>query len=68
MTKMEDLGQHKHTDHKAQNRNILHTAIPKNISGNTEKRNNKSSFVFYYTQPNKYFKFIYFKYSLMSPL
>lgn len=34
---MEDLDQHKHTDHKAQNRNILHTAIPKNISGNTEK-------------------------------
>lgn len=37
MTKIEDLDQHKHIDHKAQNRSGLHTAISKNISGNTEK-------------------------------
>lgn len=46
MTKMEDLDQHKHTDHKAQNRNILHTANPKNISGNTEKGIVKTSLFF----------------------
>lgn len=69
VTKMEDLDQHNHTDHKAQNRNILHTAIPKSISGNTKKGIIKSDFLnYYYMQPNKYFRHMYFKYSLMSPL
>lgn len=33
---MKDLDQHKYTDHKAYNTNILHTVIPETISGVTK--------------------------------
>lgn len=46
VTEMEDFDQHKHTDYKAQNRNILHTAIPKYSSGNTKKEIRKTDFFF----------------------
>lgn len=49
VTEMEDFDQHKHTDYKAQNRNILHTAIPKYSSGNTKKEIRKTDFFIFIT-------------------
>lgn len=63
---MEDLDQHNPTDHKSQNRNILHSAIPKNISGNTKKGIIKAGLFIICSQIS--FMYMHFKYSLMKPL